>query len=232
MLKRIFYILSVLVLGAGPLCAMQSDTYLIDTPTAEVLALRDFGLRTRFFSGGGVLTYFDFTVINRLSIGASFTVEHLIGENDEDLKLLVPALQLKYRFYDGSEVLPAFALGFDNQGFYYDHDKDEYKQKAKGLYLAATKEIFTPGLIFNPGLNVTVDDFEFDKLAGFASLAYNIKDAVNLMFEWDNIHNFKDSRLNAGGRIYITEYFALDFAVRNFNGKAERIAQLKYTCSL
>lgn len=232
MFKKTAIIISALMTLSLPAAAMWSDTYLIDTPTAEVLPLRDLGIRARIFTGGGVLSYFDFTVLNRLSIGASLTAEHLVGESDEDIKLLVPALQLKYRLYDGGETLPAFALGFDNQGFYYNHDKDEYEQPAKGLYLAATKEILTPGLIFNPGLNVTVDGFEFDKLAGYISAAYNIKDVVNLMFEWDNIHSIKQSRLNGGARVYITENFSLDFAVRNFNHKAERIAQFKYTCSL
>ena len=109
---------------------------------------------------------------------------------------------------------------------------DEYEQPAKGLYLAFSKEILIPGLLFNPGLNVTVDGFEFDKLAGYVSAAYNIKDIVNLMFEWDNIHGIKESRLNGGLRLYITENFSLDFAVRNFNHKAERIAQFKYSCSI
>ncbi|WP_428066036.1 hypothetical protein [Candidatus Proelusimicrobium volucris] len=232
MFKRIFFAVSALILCFLPLRAMQSDTYLIDTPTAEVLPLRDLSVRTRIFTGGGVLAYFDFTVINRLSIGASLTAEHLVGESDEDIKLLVPALQLKYRLYDGGEHLPALAIGFDNQGFKYNHDLDEYEQPAKGLYLAFSKEILIPGLLFNPGLNVTVDGFEFDKLAGYVSAAYNIKDIVNLMFEWDNIHGIKESRLNGGLRLYITENFSLDFAVRNFNHKAERIAQFKYSCSI
>ncbi len=232
MSKKLFFILSALLFAAGSVYGMQSDTYLIDTPTAEVLPLRDFSVRTRMFSKGGVLSYFDFTVFNRFSLGASVTFEHLIGHNDEHIKLLVPSLQMKYRLYDGGDILPAFALGFDNQGFEYDHDKDIYLQEARGIYLAATKEILMPGLMFNPGLNVTVSDFEFDQLAGFASLAYNIKDVVNLMFEWDNIHDIKNSRLNGGLRIYIAESFSMDLAVRNFNHKAERIAQLKYSHSI
>lgn len=232
MFKGIIISFCALLWGSIFAFAMQGDTYLIDTPTAEVLPLRDLGIKSRFFSGGGILTYFDFTVVNRLSIGASFTFEHLIGENDQKIKALVPALQLKYRIYDGSAYVPAFALGFDNQGFGYDHNAKEYIHKAKGAYMVATKEIFLPGLVFNPGINITVDNFEFDKLAGFTALAYNIKDTVNVMFEWDNIHSIKTSRLNSGVRVYITENFALDFALRNFNEKTERIAQLKYSCGL
>lgn len=209
--------------------AMREDTSLIDTPSASILPVRTFGVNARVFTGGGVLTYFDFAVLNRLSIGASFTFEHLIGTNDEDIKVLVPSLQLKFRFYDGSDILPAFAIGFDNQGFDYDHDKDEYLQKSKGLYLVATKELFIPGLIINPGINVTAENFEFDSFAGFLGVSLNIKDVVSLMFEWDNIHSFDESRLNGGIRVYVTDAFNMDFAIRDFNHKAERIAQLKYT---
>lgn len=224
-------LLSVILLPLNAY-AVRSDTFLIDTPSAEVMPVRTLGITTRVFKDGGVLAYFDFSVLSRLSIGASGTFEHLIGNNDETIKVLVPALQLKYRFYDGSDILPALAVGFDNQGFVYDHDEDEYTQKARGVYLAASKEVLFPGLVVSPGMNVTVEGFEFYKLAGFISASYNIKDIVSFMFEWDAVRGLKQSRLNGGVRFYLSNNFALDFALRDFNHKAERIMQLRYNLSL
>lgn len=230
--KKVFLgVVFSLLLGAPSFCAM-SDSSLIDIPTAEVMPLHSLGVQARAFSEGGVLSYFDFSVLSRFSIGASFTFEHLIGTNDQKIKMLVPALQLKLRFYDGGEYVPALAVGFDNQGYWYDHDKDQYLQEARGVYLAASKELFTSGLLFNPGVNVTVDGFGFNKFAGFMGVSYTIEDTAGLLFEWDDIRGFDHSRLNTGVRVYITDFFAMDFALRDFNHKTERVAQVKYVCNL
>jgi hypothetical protein len=232
-MKKAAALATIAILLLPAVCfAVRSDTYFIDMPTAEVLPVRTLGINARMFSGGGVLTYFDFSALGRFTIGASEMIEHLIGTNDEDIKPLVPALQLKFRFYDGSDALPALAIGFDNQGFAYDHDEDEYSQKARGLYLVASKEVLIPGLIFNPGLNVEAEGFEFYKLAGFAGASYNIKDVVSLLFEWDAIRGIKESRLNAAVRVYLYNNFSIDFSLRDFNHKAERAGQLKYSVSL
>jgi len=212
--------------------AMRSDTSIIDIPTAETAPAREFDIKTRMFSQGGLLMYFNYGITNSFNIGASQTIEHLIGTNEESIKLLVPALQAKFRLYDGDDTWPALAAGFDNQGFLYSHPDKEYTQKARGFYVLASKEAFTPGLVITPGFNITVEGFEFDKLAAFAGAVYNIKDVAGLMFEWDNIRSLNTSRLNCGIRIYLYENFSMDIALRDFNHKTERVAQLKYFFSI
>ncbi|HOX24014.1 MAG TPA: hypothetical protein PLL10_11150, partial [Elusimicrobiales bacterium] len=58
------------------------DTELIDTPTAEVLDYYGLLVRTRFMSDGGVLTGVGFGVLNRLNLGASATVDKMIGTDE------------------------------------------------------------------------------------------------------------------------------------------------------
>jgi len=212
--------------------AIMGDTHIIDIPTAEALPARTLSINARMFSRGGVLAYLEYGITNNLSVGASETMEHLIGSNDEDIKFLAPALQAKFRFYDGDGTLPALAAGFDNQGFLYNHGTREYSQKARGFYVLATKEAVIPGLVITPGLNVTVEGFEFDKLAAFAGAAFNIRDIAALMFEWDNIRSINESRLNCGLRLYLHESFSVDFALRDFSHKTERVAQLRYSFSI
>lgn len=227
MLKKLLFIFP-LVLFASILNATHVVEYLIDTPTAKVTPVRTFTSTSRIFSEGGLVNFFTFTPLDRFSIGTAITLEHIVGTNDEDIKVLPPSLQLKFQLFDGTEILPIVALGFDNQGFYYDHDKDKYLQLAKGLYLAGSQEVFFKDLMASYGLNITTDGFEFDKLHGFVSLNYAITEYLDLMAEWDNIRSMKKSRVNTGLRIYIGEFFALDLAVRNCNNKAERILQIKY----
>ena len=227
MLKKLLFVLPFILI-TGALNATQIEEYLIDTPTAKVAPVKTFMVTSRVFSEGGLLTFFSFTPFERFSIGTGVTLEHIVGTNDEDIKILPPSLQLKFQMYDGSETWPMLAIGFNNQGFYYDHDEDKYLQLAKGLYLSATQEVFTEGLMLNYGANITTDGFEFDKLHAFTSLNYEITNYLDFMVEWDNIRSIKNSRVNSGLRLYVSDFFALDFAIRNFNNKAERILQIKY----
>lgn len=227
MLKKLLFILPFVLL-VSILNATQIEEYLIDTPTAKVAPVKTFTATSRVFSEGGLVTFFTFTPFERFSIGTGVTLEHIVGTNDKDIKVLPPSLQLKFQMYDGSEIWPMLAIGFNNQGFYYDHEEDKYLQLAKGLYLSATQEVLTEGLMLNYGLNITTDSFEFKKLHSFVSLNYSITDFLDIMAEWDNIRSMRTSRVNTGLRFYISEFFALDFAVRNLNNKAERILQIKY----
>ncbi len=227
-------LITALIFTALPLgaFALRSDVELLDTPTAEVLPHNSFATNVRLFKDGGVLGYVNFGIINRLSIGASLTVEHLIGTNDEHVKLVVPAMQIKVRAFDGSEHLPALSFGFDNQGYYFDRDEDSYAQNGRGLYAVASKELFFQGLLISGGLNYNIDGFRFQHLAGFVGASYNLDDILAVILEYDNIRRINDNRLNAAIRFYLSDNFALDVAMRNFNNKAERVAQLKYQVAL
>lgn len=213
---------------AGSLQAAHLEEYLIDTPTAKAAPVKTFSSVSRIFSEGGLMSFFTFTPLERFSIGTALTLEHIVGTNNEKIKMLPPSLQIKFQLFDGTETWPIVALGFNNQGFYYDHDKDEYLQKARGLYLATTKEMFFDGLLVDYGLNITTDGFEFDKLHTYLAFNYTVFNYMDFMLEWDNIRSLETSRVNTGLRFFIADFFALDFAVRNCNNKAERILQLRY----
>lgn len=214
------------------------DTELIDVPTAGVLDYYGFQVKSRFVSNGGLLGGVGFGVLPRLNLGATMLLEQMIG-TDSSVQMVSPAIQAKYRFYDGTAIIPAFALGYDGQGYYYNHDTKKYQEKARGLYVAGSQEIFCPNLMFHPGVNVS--DFDSGSIYMFAGLNFVVKDSFSLMLEWDNIQRFDESRVNSGVRFYVTPFFHLDFAVRDIglnrtfeNGerqKPERIVQVKYTTS-
>jgi len=214
------------------------DTDLIDTPTAEVLDYYALQVRSRFMSDGAVLTGVGFGVLNRLNLGASATIDRMIGTADP-MRLVRPEIQAKFRFYDGGDKAPALAVGYDGQGYYYDTDAKKYYEKGHGMYLVGTKEILTPGLSINPGVNIS--DFDGDGVYVFTGLSYNIENNFALMAEWDAIQKIKESRFNVGARFYVTPFFQIDLAVREIghnntfdNGtrqRPERIAQLRYTTS-
>jgi len=246
-MKKLNTVLALLLLAAVPALAAKDadkgettvlpDVEMIDIPTAGILDYYGFMLKTRFYSGGGVLGGLNFGVQERLNLGASMAVDKLIG-SDSGVKMRRPEIQVKFRFYDGGYYIPAAAIGYDGQGFYYDQADKKYLEKGKGLYLVGSKEIGAPGLALHGGLNVP--DFDNNYLFGFLGLNYTLEDKVAFMVEYDSLfHSDDPSRLNAGIRFYVTPYFQLDMAMREIgrsgtfeNGvkrKSERIVQMRYS---
>ncbi|MFA6092476.1 MAG: hypothetical protein WCU88_12600 [Elusimicrobiota bacterium] len=215
---------------------IEPDTDLIDVPTAGILDVGGFATQTRFFSEGGVMEWLNFGVVHRVNLGASMNVDRLIGTGSP-IQLTRPDLQLKFRFYDGDHAIPAFAMGFDGQGYLYNRQEKRYNQRQRGVYLVGSQEIVWPGLQGHAGINIS--DFDSNALFGFLGASLNIQDKVVFMAEWDNLNNYIDSRLNLGMKVYVTPNAHIGFSARgvgqggNFsNGVSrgpERVFQFKYS---
>ncbi len=248
-MKKLKIAATLLLLAAAPALAARDgdkgegvvlpDVEMIDVPTAGILDYYGFMVKTRAYSGGGVLGTLNFGVLERLNLGAAMSVDKFIG-SDSGIKMRKPEIQVKFRFYDGGYYIPAMAVGYDGQGYYYNPDKKKYLEKGKGLYLVGSKEIGVPGLVLHGGFNVP--DFDNNYLFGFLAMNYTLEDKVAFIVEYDSLfHSDDPARLNAGTRFYITPYFQLDFALREIgrdgkfdNGwprKSERIVQMRYNTS-
>lgn len=213
------------------------DTELIDIPTAGILDYYGFMVKTRAYSGGGVLTSLNFGVLERLNLGASMSVDKLVG-SDSPIRMRKPEIQVKFRFYDGGYYIPAVALGYEGQGYYYSSQDKKYLEKGKGLYLVGSKEAGVSNMVLHGGFNVP--DFDSNYLFGFLGANYTLEDKISFMLEYDSMFHKNDpGRFNAGTRVYITPYFQLDLALRELNAskdfangmkrKTERVVQLRYS---
>jgi hypothetical protein len=214
------------------------DTELVDAPTAGILDYYGFQMKTRAYSGGGVVAGLNFGVLERLNLGASMMVDRLIG-SAAPIKMRKPEIQVKFRFFDGDYYFPAAALGYDGQGYYYNPGAKKYMEKGRGLYLAGSKEIGLPNFVLHGGFNVP--DFDNTLLFGFLGANYTLEDKVAFLIEYDSLfHDDDPARFNVGTRFYITPYFQLDLGVRELGRrghfkdelstprKGERIVQIKY----
>jgi len=218
--------------GASP------DTEIIDAPTTAVLDNYGYAARSRFYSRGGLLQYLSFGVYPGVNLGASMAVDNLIGD-ERGVRLRAPTAQVKWRFYEGDEQLPSFAVGFDGQGYRYNAGDRRFNQRQRGFYVVASKELGIPGFQIHPSFNIS--DFDSNGIFGSIPFTLNIRDKVSILMEWDNINNWSDSRLNLGLRAYVTPHFNVDFAVRaigagGFYGDGaprgpERIIQIRYSNS-
>ena len=203
------------------------ETLLIDVPTANVLDKYQASFTTRAYADGSIMESLDFGVIPQINIGFSLAVYELIGSSD-DIKVLDPDFQVKWKLFDGSLYLPAIAIGYDGRRYGYKRPSDEYMDDRKGGYITLTREIFTPGLNASAGMNLS--DFDRHDLYFFMGMSWKLSDWVTLLGEWDNINNMRDSRFNLGANINITPSLALAGAVRRIGrgDENERILQLRY----
>ena len=210
------------------------ETLIIDVPTAEALDRYQASFLTRAYDHGTVMESIDFGVYPRINIGVSIAAHELVGSSD-DVRVLDPDFQVKWKIYDGSLYLPAIAIGYDGRRYGYGYDEerfysdtDEYLDNRKGGYITFTREIIVPGLNATAGLNFS--DFDWKELYWFTAMYYTIADKIGLLAEWDNIRNVRDSRLNLGMRFYLHPSLALDAAVRRVGrgDESERILQIRY----
>ena len=211
----------------------------IDAPTAAALDQGSFYSRSRFYSSGGLLQYLSFGVIDGLNIGASLSMDNLVGRQSP-IRVRAPEAQIKYRFYDGGRFVPAMAVGYDGQGYDYDQVTKNYNENRRGIYWVASQELGIPGLEVHPSVNLS--DFNSNSFGGSIPLTYTYRDRVAGMIEWDNINSLMaQSRLNVGVRFFVTPSLDIDFAVRGIGQRGrfpdgthrgtERVIQLVYTGS-
>ena len=203
------------------------ETWLIDAPTAHVRDNYQASFTTRSYADGSVMESLDFGVIPQINIGFSIAVYELIGSSD-DIKVLDPDFQVKWKLFDGSLYLPAIAIGYDGRRYGYNRQSKEYMDDRKGGYITLTREIFTPGLNASAGMNLS--DFDRHDLYFFLGASWRLNDWLALVGEWDNINNMRDSRLNLGAHINITPALVLSGAVRRIGrgDENERMLQLRY----
>ncbi len=217
---------------------VQPDTDVNDAPTTAVIDNYGYSARSRFYSRGGILQYLAFGVYPGISLGASVAVDGLIGD-ERYVRMRAPTAQVKYRFYEGDNEMPSLAVGFDGQGYLYNAGTRRFNQRQRGFYFVATKELGASGLQLHPSFNIS--DFDSNGIFGALPLSINIRDIASILLEWDNINNWRDSRVNMGLRSYLTPNCSVDFAVRSigaggFYGDGspkgpERIVQIKYSNS-
>ncbi|OUO56221.1 hypothetical protein [Candidatus Avelusimicrobium gallicola] len=221
-----------LALQAAPGDPISLETMIIDVPTAETFDRYQASFLTRAYDHGTLMESIDFGVFPRINIGVSIAAHELVGSSN-DVRVLDPDFQVKWKVYDGNLYLPAIAIGYDGRRYGYGYndqriytDSKDYLDDRKGGYVTFSREIIVPGLNATAGLNLS----DWEDLYWFTGMYYTLADKVSFLAEWDNIRNVRDSRLNIGMRFYLHPSLALDGAVRRIGrgDESERILQIRY----
>jgi hypothetical protein len=201
----------------------------IDSPTAGIYDYGAYDINFRLFSGGSMLSRMNFGVFKIVNLGFGWELQQLTG--NQNITVAPPTLNLKLRPYPGGIILPALAIGYDGQGYYFNADSNEFGQKARGVYVVLTRELLIPGFELSTGANM--NDFKSDVVYGFANLNINLENVFVIMAEYDNIHYGPENRLNGGFRFALTDDLSIDLAGRDLTGTGplakERLIRIYYT---
>ena len=201
----------------------------VDIPTADILDPYTYAVNFRFYNQGGIASRLVIGPLKRVNLGVTFDGQGIIG--GQDPHMVRPSIYFKLRAFDGTDALPALALGYDNQGYLYQNSTRDFLEKEKGLYVVGSHEIFIPDFDLHAGANI--NEFDNTKVYGFFGVTYKVVPSFALLAEYDNIRNGVNNRVNLGGRYWITSYFNVDVAARNVGrGESrggERIVRLNYT---
>jgi hypothetical protein len=200
---------------------------LINNPTAGILQRGAFDFDMTLYAQGGVMLAFNFGLLERLNMGASFGGQGIVSDQSPDWNAR-PELSIKYRLIDESLTWPALALGYSGQGHgrwieFSDSDiEDRYEVKAKGFYVTAGKNY----LVGNMGLiglhmGANLNAVESDDDAGlniWIGADKEINDELALIAEYN--FGFDDYKtglskdkgfLNLGLRWTFAERLSLEF---------------------
>ena len=152
-----------LCVAAGPAAAKWTElTSLVDSPTAGLVRKGHYAVNVRLFADGGTVGSLHVGVLKRLSVGASFGGEQLIGSGAVDWYPRV-GVAARCRILEEGYRWPALVLGFDSQGVGPYRDQ-RYQVKSKGIYLVLSKNYTSMlgELGVHAGVNLSREDADDD----------------------------------------------------------------------
>ncbi len=179
--------------------------YLIDTPTAGMLARGSFALDVDFYQEGGVLLGLTAGILDRLSFGISYGGSQLIGGEKPDLNE-APGVNLKIRLIEENIALPAIAIGFDSQGKDgYLKELRRYRIKSPGVFAVVSKNYSVAGFLsIHGGANYSLEVSDGDRDPNvFAGIEKTVGPVVSVMVEYNLASNDSNHRAVGRGRGYL-----------------------------
>jgi hypothetical protein len=179
--------------------------YLVDVPTAGMLAKGAFALDVDIYQEGGMLLGLSIGIIDRLSFGISYGGTRLIGARSPVMNK-APGVSIKVRLFEESVDNPAVAVGFDSQGRDgYLKDLDRYTIKSPGFFAAVSKNYSLIGFLsVHGGLNYSLERADHDRdLNIFAGVEKTIGSVVSFMVEYNLAINDDEQQTVGRGRGYL-----------------------------
>lgn len=216
--------------------------FIVDMPSAGILAHLQYAADVEFYQSGGVLFKFSLGLINTFDLGISYGGTNIIG-SEKPVWNKLPGISLKIRPIDETEVLPAIVLGFESQGKEnYIDSLNRYKIKSPGLYIISSKNFLMFGyLSVHGGINYSLEKADGDKdINAFVGIEKTLGSFISAIAEYNLAINDSDQKalgrgngyLNFSIRASIGNGFTLGFNFKDITGNQQKISIANRTISI
>ena len=151
--------------------------------------------------GSGMLVGVTMGLLNRLNIGVSYGGDAIIGRDNPRFNPHLGAF-IKYRIFEETYLFPAFALGYDNQGFGgIDRNYNGYIFKSPGFFLAVSKNYLfleRVQLGMHAGINYSLEESRTVRWPnGYCGVDLGINEELSFAAEYDLALNARDPGVSA-----------------------------------
>ena len=218
---------------------------LIDMPTAGILEKGFVGATSDILPEGVLIAKLEVGVFNNISFGISYGGANIIGAGSPSW-YKYPGVNIRFRLFNESIILPALTLGFDSQGkgVYFD-STNRFAIKSPGFFAAVSKNFAFLGFFSLHGtLNYSLETKDGDNFINLsAGFEKTIGPNLSVIGEYDFALNDNNSGdfgrgngyLNMGIRWVMGDGLTLGFDLRDLlNNKlwspstADRSIKIEY----
>ena len=168
-LLSITLISNTLAQGTAGEKAKYQYRFLIDMPTAGVLDKGLVSIGTEFLPSGVMIARLEVGVFDDISFGISYGGGNIIGAGDPDWYKL-PAIDIRFRLFQETLLIPSVNLGFNSQGkgLFYD-SLGRYTIKSPGFFGAVSKNFALLGyLSLHGSVNYSLETRDGDNFINFS----------------------------------------------------------------
>lgn len=180
--------------------ATETDQ-LIQCPTAGILQKGEASMKMELYKNDGLIVGARVGLFPGFMFGVSYGAEGVVGNQKPNWHSRVEFMA-KYRVFDETKSIPAFAVGFSSEGHgvYYSELK-RYDIKSKGFYAVASKNWMLLGnLGTHFGTNFSLENKDNKNMDFFVGIDKTIGGRITLLGEYDFAINDKTDSLSVSSR--------------------------------
>jgi hypothetical protein len=194
-----------LLVASDGLAVVDEPIYIIDTPTAGLLAHGEYHIQGRIGQESSVLLAFRVGIKGVMHLGVAYGMQRVFERADVEFNDRV-GLLVRVRLIQEGEG-PALALGFNSQGEgTWDESQERYERKSLGFYGVLSKNWKVVGTQFSlhGGANWSTETTDEKSADIFAGVDWEPIHHFSLLMDWNAGLNDKDQDgMYGGGRTYL-----------------------------
>lgn len=131
--------IALLAQGSAGSSALVESRFIVDMPTAGVLAKGKYAINLYTFTDNSAMVEWSIAPLSNLNIGISFGGSHITGSGTPVWQDL-PGFHIRFRPIDETHGFPAILLGASTQGRgIYTPEQKQFQVQSPGVFIVASK---------------------------------------------------------------------------------------------